>query len=211
MSCRLKAYFKVPALNIRKTVERLTTQFLWWRNIPNGMELIAIPWCPQNKTDGSSHFYSVGRTSWNVLCLMGGGWAGVWKSSKQLMKVQVFASGAWEEQRARAKDQLAFRHFSQWGESDKLPFGSRCRYPSIKERCKKKERKERKRQCQIGATWRNQVARWSVRLQANWQKIEEEEELSREKRAGFSYTGNPLKVLIYSRVKAASSEVRKEA
>lgn len=41
--------------------------------------------------------------------------------------------------------------------------------------------------------------------------IEEEEELSREESIGFSYTGNPLKVLIYSRVKAVSSEVRKEA
>lgn len=74
-----------------------------------------------------------------------------------------------------------------------------------------KKRKKRKHRCQKEATWQNQGPRRAAGEEANWQKIEEKEKLSREKSIGFSYTGNPLKVLIYSRVKAVSSEVRKEA
>lgn len=89
------------------------------------MDLISPVW------KGHHGMSSVSDGRW-----MGGGW----NSSKYLMKVQAFASGAWEEQRAKAKDQLASKHLSQWEECENLPFGVTRWYLPIK----KREKKEKK-------------------------------------------------------------------
>lgn len=160
-----KHVLQLPVLNFRKTAKLVTTRFLWGRIILIGMQLIPIPWCPQ-KTDGSSHFNRVERTSWNVLCV----W---WEVVGWVGGVETPRSCLWK---CRPLPQVLERSREpglkiSWPSSTS-PSGMRVTTCLLAQDAdthlsrnghKKKKKRKSKRQCQIGETWQNQRACWFVR------------------------------------------------